>query len=154
MGKASQSIISAETDIDMECLSVDWLHTLSLGIFQYFLGSLVWALVEAAVWRVGGARDARLQLSLNKLENELFRFYWEQAQQGIQQCKGLSRKYLAALMRRDAGCMVVRQTVPWLFRWSWLVNARWTCRNRRLGQKSCNRNISTCLDQRLRHTPK
>ena len=68
----------------MECLSVDWLHTLSLGIFQDFVGSLVWALVEANVWRVGVARDARLQLSVNRLENELFRFYREQAQQGIQ----------------------------------------------------------------------
>ena len=77
-------LFSAETDIDMECLSVDWLHTLSLGIFQDLLGLLVWALMEANVWRVGGARDARLQLSVNRLDNELFRFYREQAQQGIQ----------------------------------------------------------------------
>ena len=63
----------------MECLSVDWLHTLSLRIFQDFLGSLVWALVEANVWRVGVARDVRLQLSVNRMEHELFRFYREQA---------------------------------------------------------------------------
>eukprot|EP00969_Alexandrium_andersonii_P247964 10957531-Alexandrium_andersonii.AAC.1 len=54
------------------CLQLDWLHAASLGIFQDYLAHLLRGLFVANVWQVPGGSEARVSLSVGRLEQELF----------------------------------------------------------------------------------
>ena len=59
--------------IDSVC--IDWLHTVSLGIFRHVLGCFVWLLIDENVWGVGGSADARKELSMAQCRAMLFDWY-------------------------------------------------------------------------------
>lgn len=65
------------------CIQVDWMHTLSLGIFQDFLASLIQALIAVNAWGVSGGVVVRRQLSVQNLERELVEFYHSPAGVGV-----------------------------------------------------------------------
>lgn len=87
------------------CIQVDWMHTLSLGIFQDFVGSLCQALFAANALGVSGSPDVRKQVSVQYMERELFDFYAEAARTGTE----LSRvQRLDPGMFGDAGAPTCR----------------------------------------------
>jgi hypothetical protein len=61
---------------------IDWLHTLSLGIFQDYGAALMGRLFDANVWKCPGNIDARIKLSVGHIENDLFAFYAAEAKAG------------------------------------------------------------------------
>jgi hypothetical protein len=75
-------LFGKETGLSSENLGVDWLHTLSLGVFQTWLGHLVWDLLKANVWSIQGSAAARHELGISCLREELFLWYKSEASQG------------------------------------------------------------------------
>lgn len=76
--KHRNPMFSILSDVTPDCIQVDWLHTLSLGIFQDFIGALVHTLVQLDVWNVGNLgvnASSRLQTSVMRMEGLLFEFY-------------------------------------------------------------------------------
>ena len=66
-----------------QCMQVDWLHSMSLGIFQNFLGALFhWLFLDRGLYASRGTRSAIMSLSVQRLEEALFRWYTSQQQQG------------------------------------------------------------------------
>jgi hypothetical protein len=63
-------------------LGVDWLHTLSLGVFQVWLAEVVGDLLDASVWNVRGPAVARHELGVACLREELFGWYTTEAKAG------------------------------------------------------------------------
>ena len=45
--------------INFECLLTNWLHVLSLGVFQVFIAALIDLLIEANAWNVTGNKDGK-----------------------------------------------------------------------------------------------
>lgn len=70
------------TFITPSCLSVDWLHTFSLGVFQFFLGPLLWQLFLANAFRVDAPASALGDASLNRLRELLSEWYTSESRQG------------------------------------------------------------------------
>jgi hypothetical protein len=67
-----------------DSVSIDWLHTLSLGIFQDFVGTLIQALIDQNAWQIpASTADERRRLSISRLQAGLFKFYADQARRGI-----------------------------------------------------------------------
>jgi hypothetical protein len=67
-----------------ESVAIDWLHTMSLGIFQEFVGGLVQALIAVNAWGIPPTTgDVQKRLSMSRLQSGLFSFYAEQARNGI-----------------------------------------------------------------------
>ncbi len=66
----------------MDSFGVDWLHTLSLGIIQMFLGHLIRALFDASVYDVAGGRSQRYELSTVLLRSSFFHWYAEEKRAG------------------------------------------------------------------------
>ena len=65
------------------CMQVDWLHTLSLGVFQDYLASLVaYLFYDVGIYASQGTSGGILQASVQQLEHELFRWYAAERQQG------------------------------------------------------------------------
>lgn len=63
-------------------LMVDWMHTLSLGVYQNFLGHLFQAMFAANVWQLEGNMENRIKMSCIRLRAQLFQWYAEEAQEG------------------------------------------------------------------------
>ena len=70
-------LFSEETGIVPErVLVVDWLHTLSLGVYKYFISVLWHTLIEHDAFKVGPCTAGeRSLLSTGRLRNELFAWY-------------------------------------------------------------------------------
>ena len=70
-------IFSEETGILPECvLVVDWLHTLSLGVYKYYIAHLWHTLFDHDVFKVGECTSEEFLLqSVARLRNDLFRWY-------------------------------------------------------------------------------
>ena len=70
-------LFNAATGVSVgRCLQVDWLHTLSLGVFQEFLAFLFAHMMYVDnVWRVAGPPETILRVSVKRLEAELFSWY-------------------------------------------------------------------------------
>ena len=67
-----------------ETAALDWLHTLSLGIFQSSIGALVNLLIVLNAWNVPGPAAVRRAISIDRLQSDLFAFYTAQAKLGVQ----------------------------------------------------------------------
>lgn len=65
------------------CIQVDWMHTMSLGVFGDFVAKLLQQLVANNAWAVQGSPDVRRQLSFQRLEHELFQWYKAEAARGV-----------------------------------------------------------------------
>ena len=66
-----------------DCLQVDWLHAMSLGIFQDYLGFLfAWLFYEHGLYATRGTRPQRLGVSVQRLEQALFVWYAKEQQAG------------------------------------------------------------------------
>ena len=66
-------LFSSESGVSIDSIAVDWLHTLSLGVFQHLLGAFVWNFVEADSFHVNQTtKQARLDLSVAQIRNQLF----------------------------------------------------------------------------------
>ena len=65
----------------------DWLHALSLGVFQFFVTHLLRVLVGSDVFGVGGTADARWQTSCHTIRSMLFNWYEDEAREGRQHTK-------------------------------------------------------------------
>jgi len=66
------------------CIQVDWMHTMSLGVFGDFVAKLLQQLVANNAWQVQGSPEVRRQVSFQRLEHELFQFYKAEAARGVQ----------------------------------------------------------------------
>ena len=75
-------LFSHETGLSPVNLGIDWLHTLSLGVFQFWLAVLCWDLIDANAWDVAGRENARINLSISILRAELFSWYGREAAAG------------------------------------------------------------------------
>ena len=66
------------------CLTVDWQHGLSLGVFQQFTAHVVHALFRANAWETAErTEEGRLAMSTALLRAELFAWYAEQQRAGL-----------------------------------------------------------------------
>ena len=66
------------------CMQVDWLHSMSLGVFQDFLGALFfWLFLDQGFYTERGTRAQVVALSTLRLEQQLFNWYREQEAQGL-----------------------------------------------------------------------
>ena len=63
-------------------VALDWLHNLSLGIFQCFIASLIATLIGLDAWKIPGTEDVRRCVSICRLQNGLFQFYAKEARSG------------------------------------------------------------------------
>lgn len=63
-------------------LGIDWLHTLSLGVFQVTLQHVIWDLLEANIYNIGGPFSSVFELGVARLRQDLFRWYQTEQAQG------------------------------------------------------------------------
>jgi hypothetical protein len=75
-------MFGASTGLSSANVGVDWLHTLSLGVFQTWLASVVWALLDANAWNIVGPAAARFELGVGRLREDLFAWYTAEAKEG------------------------------------------------------------------------
>lgn len=75
------------TYVTPQCMSVDWLHTLSLGVFQFFLGPLFWVLLSTNAFRVKGPEASLPELGLARMKQLLFEWYNSEAACGRHHCR-------------------------------------------------------------------
>jgi hypothetical protein len=70
-------IFSRRSGITPESICIDELHTLHLGVFQDYIGAVVWALFDTDVWnmREGLTDDSYHQKAALRLKAELFAWY-------------------------------------------------------------------------------
>jgi hypothetical protein len=96
MAKHRNPLFSTETGVSPASLGIDWLHALSLGVFQHYLAHLVWDLVLANAWSMAGPMVHRMELSVVSLRAELWIWYGEEAKQGRHwtRVQGISTKMM------------------------------------------------------------
>lgn len=85
-------LFSAETGISHESAALDWLHTLSLGVFQTWCSYTMHMLFKADAWQTyEGTEEARIARSLQRLSPELDAWQKQLLKQGrsITQIGGL-----------------------------------------------------------------
>ena len=82
MTRRRNPLFSASTGVTPGSLTVDWLHTLSLGIFQHILSCFLWALLEANAWAIDGPMSTRVDLSIIQIRAELFDWYGREEREG------------------------------------------------------------------------
>lgn len=70
------------TGLGIDALGIDWLHTLSLGVFPTTLAHFVWALFDANAWGVPGGAASVLELSVARMRAELFQWYSSEQKAG------------------------------------------------------------------------
>jgi hypothetical protein len=63
-------------------MGIDWLHCLSLGVFQVYLGHLVWELLLANAWGMSGTAVNKFELGLVAMKAELWAWYSTESAQG------------------------------------------------------------------------
>ena len=82
--KHRNPLFHSSTGIDpSRCIALDTLHSLSLGVFQDFLGFLLRAMIhDFNVWEVGGAAELRCSISAARLQAELFEWYRTESKAG------------------------------------------------------------------------
>jgi len=68
-------IFCQETGLQVTHIGIDWLHALSLGVFQFFLMHLLWELLLADAWGVGGPNANIIDLGVAIFRAELFAWY-------------------------------------------------------------------------------
>ena len=54
------------------CLVPDWLHSLSFGVFQFYIQLELHSLFSVNAFQVPGPRDSRIDLSILRIRQELF----------------------------------------------------------------------------------
>ena len=65
-------------------MAVDWLHTLSLGCFQFFIMRIIHLLFRADAWQTQETtEEGRILLSIGRMQSELTVFYRRQVAKGI-----------------------------------------------------------------------
>ena len=74
-------LFSAALGVTVLILVIDVLHALNLGVYQQYLTDAIWAFIRADAWGVGAAlsQDERLQMSAQRLKNDLWEYYAEVA---------------------------------------------------------------------------
>jgi hypothetical protein len=82
MAKHRNPLLSAATGVSLASLGIDWLHALSLGVFQHYLAHLIWDLVLANVWSIAGPMVHRMELSVVSLRAELWAWYSQESKHG------------------------------------------------------------------------
>jgi hypothetical protein len=70
------------TGITVTDLGIDWLHALSLGVFQVIVGLFLRELLDANAWRVAGGTGGKLELGVARLKGEMDLWYSEEERQG------------------------------------------------------------------------
>ena len=83
MAKFNNPLFDDETGITVESLAIDWLHALSLGVFQEILGPLIWALLRGNAFGVPGTSTNLTEHGLSALVECLWNWYKEESQRGI-----------------------------------------------------------------------
>jgi hypothetical protein len=63
-------------------LGIDWLHSLSLGVFQTYLCMLVHELLVKNAWACQGAAAAVFELGVGRLREDLFTWYESERKAG------------------------------------------------------------------------
>ena len=71
-----------DTGISLGSLGIDWLHSMSLGVLQYALGPLVWFLLLASAWGVGGKSTNLHELGLARLREDPLALYKDEVRAG------------------------------------------------------------------------
>jgi hypothetical protein len=75
-------------------LGIDWLHCLSLGVFQDYCASVFNKLIfECNVFNIGGRPSDRLPLAVARLETLLFEFYRAESKRGVNHSRVQSLNY-------------------------------------------------------------
>ena len=71
----------AETAVSTECIGIDVLHTLHLGVVSAFTSVALWLLLSANLYGIVGLTDEMEQLGVLKMRADLFTFYdqWDAA---------------------------------------------------------------------------
>ena len=66
-----------------DCMQADWLHSMSLGVFQDFLGGLFgWLFYDQSIYASRGSPEARQAVSVQQLEQALFAWYTAEKREG------------------------------------------------------------------------
>ncbi len=66
----------------MQSVGIDWMHTVCLGVLQFLLWALVWALFLKNPFNFQGAGLAVTELSFTRLRTALFAWYEEEEKAG------------------------------------------------------------------------
>jgi hypothetical protein len=82
--KFRNPLFHPRTGITLLSLALDWLHILSLGVFQVILGHLLQRLLRRNAFRVRGTSTNLMELGLSVLKGHLGVWYTEQAKAGKQ----------------------------------------------------------------------
>ena len=83
MARHRNPLCSNGTGISIDnCLQVDWLHCMSLGIQLDVLRCLFSVAFNYDVFKVGGFQDQRMVLSVNRLQFDLFAWYKAEKEKG------------------------------------------------------------------------
>ena len=77
VAKHRNPLFDGAIGLTTECIAVDSLHTLHLGVFQTFCKNLVWALIDANAWRIDdlATDEERIALSVFRLRTDLWAWY-------------------------------------------------------------------------------
>jgi hypothetical protein len=96
--KHRNPLFSVASGVSLDNIGIDWLHALSLGVFQTYLANLVWDLVEANVYGIAGPIGSRLELSVVALRSQLWLWYNAEAKEGRQwtRVQGITAKMMGS----------------------------------------------------------
>ena len=72
-------LFGADTGLSVNNVGIDWLHTLSLGVFQAWLAELFWDLLLANTWGIQGPVSTQCSSGVECLRKELFDWYKAEA---------------------------------------------------------------------------
>ena len=71
-------VFGARTGVSVAACSVDELHTMHLGVFQDYVATAMWRMIQADVWHVGGNDASAHHRSGQRIRTELFNWYKQQ----------------------------------------------------------------------------
>jgi hypothetical protein len=75
-------VFSPATGVGLKNIGLDWLHILSLGVFQCFCLVLVWDAITANIYNVAGTFQNVFEITVGRMKNELWQWYSDEAALG------------------------------------------------------------------------
>lgn len=68
-------VFTAGTGVTTDAIGIDWLHTLSMGVFPHLLGYMIQELLRANAWQIGASGEMLIELGIVSLRAALHDWY-------------------------------------------------------------------------------
>jgi hypothetical protein len=118
-------LFSRSTGISIQNVGIDWMHTLSLGVFQFLIAELVWAFFNGNLYGLTGPFSTIFETSALRLKSDLQNFYTRAARDGhdYTHIQGLSSSMFGTNTDRKLG-LHASETNGFLHFCTWLLRVK------------------------------